>query len=448
METQRSASGSPTKEFFKNTIIRDISLEDAVLDLLDNCVDGARNYIYRSNGQVKLDQEENIYSNFNVSIEMYGDHFIIDDNCGGIPLSVAEDYAFNFGKDESHPDREGISIGLYGIGMKRALFKIGNNITIKSETESNSFEVDFKVNEWQGKTKSWDFPLRVLDNSGSIGTRIEVSEIREEIKDIMSSNKFKRSLYKVIARDYSFIIKKGLNIEINGKRVDRYPFELKKSKEFKPVNRIDKYKNVDIEISAGMAHVPPDDPAAERVESESRGESEYYGWFVVCNDRVVLAADKSEKTVWGHADFPEFHTQYYGFIGIVRFEGDPEDLPWTTSKRNIDESSSVYSYVRQEMKAATKPWLEYTNKRKKDITEAKEKEASTTTVSVDDVKRKEKMETPEIGEQEKTQMANINYRKPKDKVKEVSKSLSGYSNMNYRDVGKETFEYYYEIEIK
>jgi hypothetical protein len=33
-------SASPVKSFFVSWLTRDISLEDAILDLLDNCVDG------------------------------------------------------------------------------------------------------------------------------------------------------------------------------------------------------------------------------------------------------------------------------------------------------------------------------------------------------------------------------------------------------------------------
>ena len=47
---------------------------------------------------------------------------------------------------------------------------------------------------------------------------------------------------------------------------------------------------VKISIMAGMADVPPDDDSAE-ADSEIR-ETEYYGWFVACNDRIVLAGVK------------------------------------------------------------------------------------------------------------------------------------------------------------
>ena len=35
-----TVDASPTKEFFIKMLTRDIALEDAILDLLDNCLDG------------------------------------------------------------------------------------------------------------------------------------------------------------------------------------------------------------------------------------------------------------------------------------------------------------------------------------------------------------------------------------------------------------------------
>ena len=35
------ASAIPTKQFFVSMLTRDIRLEDAILDLVDNCLDGA-----------------------------------------------------------------------------------------------------------------------------------------------------------------------------------------------------------------------------------------------------------------------------------------------------------------------------------------------------------------------------------------------------------------------
>ena len=37
----REAQTTPSKAFFVSMLTRDIDLQDAILDLLDNCIDGA-----------------------------------------------------------------------------------------------------------------------------------------------------------------------------------------------------------------------------------------------------------------------------------------------------------------------------------------------------------------------------------------------------------------------
>ena len=46
------ANGYPTKEFFVEMLTRDIELNDAILDLLDNCLDGV---VRLSSAKNKLD---------------------------------------------------------------------------------------------------------------------------------------------------------------------------------------------------------------------------------------------------------------------------------------------------------------------------------------------------------------------------------------------------------
>jgi hypothetical protein len=45
--------------------------------------------------------------------------------------------------------------------------------------------------------------------------------------------------------------------------------------------------------------------------SERRLESA--GWYVICNGRIVLAADKTEVTGWGAAVLPTFQPKFSAF---------------------------------------------------------------------------------------------------------------------------------------
>jgi hypothetical protein len=107
---------SPTKQFFVRMLTRDIELHDAILDLLDNCVDG----VLRSNQSDKASKRP--YEGFKATIKMAPGHFVIEDNCGGIPIEVATKYAFAMGRPTGSETADvPASVGMYGIGMKRAI---------------------------------------------------------------------------------------------------------------------------------------------------------------------------------------------------------------------------------------------------------------------------------------------------------------------------------------
>ena len=96
-----TATAVPTKQFFVSMLTRDIKLEDAILDLIDNCLDGA---LRLGNGG-KPD-----YSKYLVKITLAKDHFSIEDNCGGIPREVAKNYAFlKFDSSASTLEPSGVS---------------------------------------------------------------------------------------------------------------------------------------------------------------------------------------------------------------------------------------------------------------------------------------------------------------------------------------------------
>src|SRR5580692_4252845 len=114
------ADASPTRWFFVDMLTRDISLQDCILDLIDNCLDGARRSM---DGGTAKTLPANAYEDYSCSVTLSRARFEIKDNCGGIPIDIAEKYAFRFGRDPKAP-KDKYGVGIYGIGMKRAIFKI------------------------------------------------------------------------------------------------------------------------------------------------------------------------------------------------------------------------------------------------------------------------------------------------------------------------------------
>ena len=75
------------------------------------------------------------------------------------------------------------------------------------------------------------------------------------------------------------------------------------------------------------------------------------GWFVFCNGRTVLFADKSSLTGWtGGGLLPIFQPKHRPFLGTVLFVSpDPEALPWTTTKASVNEESVIWQEAKRHM---------------------------------------------------------------------------------------------------
>ena len=444
------AHATPTKDFFVRMITKDISLEDCILDLIDNCLDGARKVKHAANIGIVVDD----YSGFQAKVDFSEQHFTIADNCGGIKIAEAIDYAFHFGRRANAPTEGDYSIGLYGIGMKRAIFKLGNLIEIYSSTTTEAFRTTINVTEWLTKMRAstvdgmqvedWDFDMDDAPVIQGTGTTIGITELHPSIAAQFSSPEFGNGLARIVGRDYAQFISKGFEIFINGRKIPGFPFTIRQSDEFKPVRTAyTDETGVEVEIIAGMAGAPPDELQA----SDRRADTDYFGWFVLCNDRVVVASDKTDQTVWGDGEFPGWHYQYNGFIGVVSFHAkDPNLLPWRTTKRDVDGSSGVYRRAVEKMKDATRPWIKYTGDRRVDIEEAKRREASATTQSLFEVQVNPTFDVPRVtATADRIAVSSIQYHKPTSDVSKVKKMLGNARMPNYR-VGEMTFDYFLENE--
>lgn len=159
------ASASPTKAFFVRMITRDITLEDCIFDLIDNSIDGA--WELEGGRPMGLGDETDL-SRYKIGIRIDDDRFEISDNCGGITLDDAVEYAFTFGRKDD-AELENFSIGVYGIGMKRAVFKLGSEIEIRSSCRENgvitSFRVPITVDDWlESVDDVWDFDIEASED--------------------------------------------------------------------------------------------------------------------------------------------------------------------------------------------------------------------------------------------------------------------------------------------
>lgn len=355
----------PAKRFFVEMLTRDIELKDSILDLLDNCVDG----VMRENKEAL--HSEKPYKGYEAKIDFDESHFAIRDNCGGIPKGVALERAFRMGRPDKETDKDIPTVGVYGIGMKRAIFKMGREATVTSMRKDGSYCVAISP-EWIDDDSDWDLPIDDVNfkKGAKSGVEVIVRSIYSGVGRLFSdATAFEDDLKKSISAYYGNIIQKGFSVYVNGEKVEPTASKfILNQKSFNSGKGVAPYiyegslNGVGIELAVGFYRNLPTDEEQEN-SLAGRPTSEQAGWTVICNDRVVLYADKTKVTGWGEAGVPAYHTQFVSIAGVVSFRSnDAALLPVTTTKRGIDGNSDVYLSVKEFMREGVKLFTDYTNK--------------------------------------------------------------------------------------
>lgn len=365
-KTSPTADANPTKRFFVHMLTRDIELGDAILDLLDNCIDGA----LRSNQQSAPADAKLPYKGFWAEINLSANGFSLRDNCGGMPLELAEKYAFRFGRPDTERDEDIPTVGVYGIGMKRAIFKIGTECLIRSRHKEQHFEVRIPP-RWLADDNAWELPIKLVepDPTQEGGVDIIIKKLNPNISTAFdpAGGSFGEHLIALVRTHYAFIIRKGFEVRINNVIVK--PVEIRTlvdlqntTRAIKPFIYKTEFDGVTVQLILGMYEKFPD--AGELLDIEHGIRSKHTaGWTILCNDRVVVSNDTSRLTGWGEAGVPAYHSQFVMISGIVSFtSNDASRLPVTTTKRGIDQNSELYASVKEIMRDALKVFTSFTNK--------------------------------------------------------------------------------------
>jgi hypothetical protein len=340
----------PTKALFVDMLTRDIPIDRAVIDLIDNSVDGARKL--RADG--RLDGLE-------VFVDLSADKFQISDNCGGISIDHAKNFAFRFGRPKELAATPG-SVGQFGVGMKRALFKFGKWFRVKSTTTDESFTMSVDVEEWKSDETPWKFEFDETHRNQhndleKTGTIIEVEQLHANVSAAFSDPRFRIGLARQIESAQQHYIDQGLRIVVDTRTLMTTPWSLLVGGGIQPAHveeviQAEGREPIIVRIYAGV----------------SKSEPKNSGWYVVCNGRMLLEADQTNATGWSEVAetsdiaIPRFHNQFARFRGYVFFDcKDTSRLPWNTTKTGVDEDNAVYKAVKLKMMAITRSIINFLN---------------------------------------------------------------------------------------
>jgi len=358
MSQKLLADASPEKRLFVSLITRDIPLIAAFLDLVDNSINSAvEKYADRlrsAKGYLSVFNDDNIIPDVEITLSVDKNRVSIADTASGISAQTAKEHVFKFGRssDETH---EADRLSVYGIGLKRALFKLGNQITMRSEHVDGGFDLELNVSKWEkDNSVPWTFEITAREpvKASETGTKITVTQLYDNTSRRIIDGAFLGELRNEIARTYPYFISKFVTILLDGDEIQGIDLEVGSNHTTKQflVN------GVDCAITAGIG-----------VPKSGGFKDQSSGWFVFCNGRAVVFSDKSTLTGWGGAGLPIFQPKHRPFLGTVFFVSDnPENLPWTTTKSGINVDSAIWQEAKREMVTVAREVIRFLDRRYSD----------------------------------------------------------------------------------
>jgi hypothetical protein len=358
---------------------------------------------------------------------------------------------FSLGRPRDYEPTAG-QIGRFGIGMKRDLFMMGDTVSVESWTATSHFLIKIDLKAW-AKKDEWDFEFTTYEDeitvpNEKIGTRISVKDFRPPISQEFGLPNFEPDLIEILQKEQKTALHRGFKIVVNGIALASEPYKLKQLPNhiepafFRTSYNGSKQPDLNVELLAGIDESKPKDA----------------GWYVACNGRFILIADKTSKTGWGEESeisLPKMHPQFARFRGYVFFDcDDPSRLPWNSTKTGLNTDSHIYRETRQMMVNATRPVINFLNQldAEKELDErplhrAVEKAESRAIASVKVALHRDRNFRYKglKGDTDPDQAIRISYVRRLGDVQKVRRKLQVEKN---RDVGVRTFEYYLDHEVR
>jgi len=404
----------PTKELFIDTLVRDVSTSDAILDLVDNAIDGYNRKKYTERKEIKLNFTKN--------------GFQIWDNCGGIDIVSAKDEVFRFGVRKSNDKH---SLGVYGIGLKRSMFKMGQDILFESDDLKNYFRVKIELDNWKKEPEDWTFEFDAMGSSKGVAfTKISIIKLHGDVEAELEPDTFRNELQYRISETYFLFMQEKVDIYMNDKKIEPFELTIGFSKDIEPAHKSFDVNGVSVKLTAG-AHPDYENP----------------GWFIFCNNRLIILGERTSLTGWGKRGVPIYHSKFNRFKGFAYIDcEDPAKLPWNTAKNGLDTSSPVYIAILDEMQTMTQQYTTFMSRAyptEKEETIGKNILGELQTKSVREIKQDQLFKAPKIPVGPK--YTTISYLKQQTEVDNL-KECMGDKYMYNKQLGERTFEYYKEME--
>lgn len=325
MQLPDPLSATPSKRLYQS-IIADYNVEKAICELVDNAID-----IWTMNKKTK---HISIY----IDIDVDQQKIIVRDNAGGVRK---DQLSLIIAPGQSSNKKDDTTIGIFGVGSKRAVIFLAQEITIITRyLDEETYQVDIDYS-WLNND-DWNLPYYLIDNIDEGSTIINLSNLRFTInsEDISALKDHLESTYARFLKDQS------LDIILNNEKCVSKTFNNWAFPPGFPPQRyhgsieFDDADPIEIEIIGGLT-------------LESNYTSGDYGIFIYCNDRLIARGLKTYEVGFGSGIVGKIHRDISTMRVIISLVGNPQQMPWNSSKSGINPRHKVFlSFQKQLMEIA------------------------------------------------------------------------------------------------
>lgn len=320
MKTQvDTLNATPSKRIFLS-IIADYDINMAICELIDNALD-----IWTSAGRPRPLTVKIHFDTIQQSIE-------VTDDAGGIDR---EDLTYVVGPGHTGISGEEPTIGIFGVGTKRAVVALAQHVRIRTRRASTTHLVEFD-DTWISEADDWSLPVYEVDPIPIGSTFIELIKLRTSVTDDIIAQ-----LKTHLGATYAYFLNENnVRILIGDESITPINFD---NWAFPPGFEPRHYFG-QITTSTG-AKVTISAVAGLSMESSPAGGE--YGVYFYCNDRLVARALKTMDVgfVKGLAGKP--HADISLTRILLFLNGPARLMPWNSSKSDIHSSHEIFLSLRE-----------------------------------------------------------------------------------------------------
>jgi hypothetical protein len=345
---------SPNKvEMFKSQS-GDLSLIDAVKELVDNSIDNWTRV-------TKRDEPATI------RIDVEGSTTRVWDDTGGVPSNEIQAL---FAPGISRDDPPEWSIGGYALGAKKAISRLGglgegtfDIAHIKSRTVEAETAYGYNIDRSWFEKENWNVERQTFNSLGEGRTEIVVGAT-EDLWQEDSISELKQELSNTYQKFLSAEAEgqsAECNIEVNGEKVGP-PEEIDWT--YLPIDGLYPRRYTNIKIDADYLSTPIQ--MELEVGLMLNEDAQKAGTDLFFQDRLVVGNSTSEEGGFGTEEnsigrFTSKNERLKVRLELVT-EGDASDLPWDTQKKNIDRTSRISSEMYAKIQKFVKPYFKANSK--------------------------------------------------------------------------------------